>query len=271
NNAHIKSPRNPKRGDTPTTTLSNQQNHAFQSPEACFPTAALHIRVPGLKSAAIDYLQSCDNDAHRRRLEEFLGTIVEAEAPSRAKSALVTRRKNAGLPTGVSFNAWDPARSTIPVERQEHLKALDWVDRHDNLVLCGPQGTGKSMLTEALAVELIKRGKKVKWLTMKNLGQLINRHAADLDPHKGFAKLAKLDLVILDDVGYFDVTVAEANGFLALIEATYQHTSLAITSNSHPSRFADLMPQVRPTQINAAIDRLGLPANRGHLVELPSG
>ena len=83
---------------------------------------------------------------------------------------------------------------------------------------------------------------------MKNLGQLINRHAADLDPHKGFAKLAKLDLVILDDVGYFDVTATEANGFLALIEATYQHTSLAITSNSHPSRFADLMPQVRPTQ-----------------------
>ncbi|MGV0392094.1 ATP-binding protein [Corynebacterium phoceense] len=214
------------------------------------------LRVPGLKSAAIDYLQSCDNDAHRRHLEEFLGTIVEAEALSRAKSALVTRRKNAGLPTGVSFDAWDPARSTIPVERQEHLKALDWVDRHDNLVLCGPQGTGKSMLTEALAVELIKRGKKVKWLTMKNLGQLISRHAADLDPHKGFSKLAKLDLVILDDVGYFDVTVAEANGFLALIEATYQHTSLAITSNSHPSRFADLMPQVRPTQINAAIDRL---------------
>jgi DNA replication protein DnaC len=59
-------------------------------------------------------------------------------------------RKQAKLPSGKTFEAWDPAASAIPVEAQWALRSLDWIGRAENLVLVGPSGTGKSHFAEAI-------------------------------------------------------------------------------------------------------------------------
>jgi len=48
------------------------------------------------------------------------------------------RRKASGLPAGKTFDAWEPGASAIPSQTQNALRTLEWIDRHEVLVVCGP-------------------------------------------------------------------------------------------------------------------------------------
>ena len=88
--------------------------------------------------------------AQRWAPAELIRVLLEAEVDGRERSMTETRRKRARFPAGKTFAAWDPARSSIPTPTQYALATLEWVGRHENLVVLGPSGTGKSHLLEAL-------------------------------------------------------------------------------------------------------------------------
>jgi hypothetical protein len=54
------------------------------------------------------------------------------------------------IPTGKTFDVWDEALSTLPAATTSFLRTLEWVRRRENLIACGPSGTGKTLLLEAL-------------------------------------------------------------------------------------------------------------------------
>ena len=81
---------------------------------------------------------------------EVLRVLLAEEVAGRQRSALATRRCAVGFPTGKTFDAWDPAASSIPAATQQALRTLEWVHRRENLVVCGPSGNGKTFLLEAL-------------------------------------------------------------------------------------------------------------------------
>ena len=84
---------------------------------------------------------------------------------------------------------------------QHALQTLEWIDRAEVLVVCGPSGTGKSHLIEALGHLAIDKGKTVAWHTLETLAQLLRRHRADDSINKAIGKLIRADLVVIDDVG----------------------------------------------------------------------
>src|SRR6202012_4094928 len=88
-----------------------------------------------------------------------------------------------------------------PAKTQHALRTLEWVTRHEVLVICGPSGTGKSHFVEALGHLAIDRGKTVAWHTLETLSQLVHRHRADDSVNKAITKLIRADLIIVDDVG----------------------------------------------------------------------
>jgi IstB-like ATP binding protein len=63
---------------------------------------------------------------------------------------LASRRKAAGFPTGKTSDVWDQNASSIPPPTQQALRTLELVGRRENPVICGPAGTGKTFLLEAL-------------------------------------------------------------------------------------------------------------------------
>ena len=89
------------------------------------------------------------------------------------------RRRASGLPAGKTFDAWDEDASPIPKPTQHALRTLEWVDRAENLCVCGPSGTGKSHFVEALGHLAIDHGKTVAWHTLETLAVLLRRHRAD--------------------------------------------------------------------------------------------
>jgi IstB-like ATP binding protein len=75
-----------------------------------------------------------------------LKVLLAEEAAGRDRSTREVHRKAARLPSGKTFDAWDPKASAIPGAAQWALRSLDWIGRAENLVLVGPIGDGQESL-----------------------------------------------------------------------------------------------------------------------------
>ena len=209
------------------------------------------LRLPHIRAHAPEVIATAR--AQRWEPVEVLKALFSAEAAGRERSALATRRAAAGFPTGKTFHAWDPQASSIPAPTQQALRTLEWVSRRENLVVCGPSGTGKTFLLEALGQHAVEQGLKVAWFTLEDLGALLRRHRADDTVTKAIARVLRADLVVVDDVGLLPVAQDAAEGLYRLVDAAYEKRSIAISSNLHPAAFDELMPKTLAT---ATVDRL---------------
>jgi DNA replication protein DnaC len=184
---------------------------------------------------------------------EVLRVLISEEIAGRDRSSTATRRAAAAFPTGKTFEVWDPGISSISVATQNALRTLEWVGRKENLVVCGPSGTGKSMFLESLGQSAVDAGKRVAWFSLESLGVLVRRHRADDSVTKAIGRILRADLVVVDDIGLLAVTSDAAEGLYRLVDAAYEKRSLAISSNLHPSGFDEIMPK---TLAGATVDRL---------------
>src|SRR6478609_7993583 len=157
------------------------------------------------------------------------------------------------LATAKTFAAWDPAVSSIPAPTQQALRTLEWVHRRENLVVCGPSGTGKTFFLEALGQAVVETGRRVAWFTLEDLGVLVRAHRTDDTVTKAVARILRADLVIVDDIGLLPVSHDAAEGLYRIVDAAYEKRSIALSSNLHPSGFDELMPKTLAT---ATVDRL---------------
>ena len=209
------------------------------------------LRLPHIRRHAPEVVATAK--AQRWEPVEVLRALLGHEAIGRERSALATRRAAAGFPTGKTFEAWTPEVSSIPAPTQQALRTLEWVGRRENLVVCGPSGTGKTFLLEALGQQAVEAGLKVAWFTLEDLGVLLRRHRADDTVTKAIARVLRADLVVVDDIGLLPVAQDAAEGLYRLVDAAYEKRSVAISSNLHPAAFDELMPKTLAT---ATVDRL---------------
>lgn len=209
------------------------------------------MRLPHIRRTAPEVLATAK--AQRWDPAEVLKVLLIEEVAGRDRSALATRRSRAAFPTGKTFDAWDEHLSSLPVATQSALRTLEWIDRRENLVVCGPAGTGKTFLLEALGQAAVEAGKHVAWFTLEALGVLIRRHRADDSLSKAIGRILRADLVVVDDIGLLPVGPDAAEGLYRLVDAAYERRSVAVSSNLHPSGFDELMPKTLAT---ATVDRL---------------
>src|SRR5664279_1885407 len=198
------------------------------------------MRLPHMRRVAPELLATAK--AQRWDPAEVLRVLLTEEVNGRDRSALATRRAAAAFPTGKTFDAWTEQASSIQPGTQQALRTLEWVGRRENLVLCGPSGTGKTFLLEALGQSAVEQGLKVAWFTLEDLGVLLRRHRADDSISKAIARVLRADLVVVDDIGLLAVGADAAEGLYRLVDAAYEKRSIAVSSNLHPAGFDALMP-----------------------------
>ena len=209
------------------------------------------MRLPHIRRSAPDVLATAR--AQRWEPAEVLRTLLIEEIAGRERSSTATRRAAAAFPTGKTFDAWNPHLSSIPAPTQNALRTLEWIGRAENLVVCGPSGTGKSMFLEALGQAAVETGRRVAWFSLEGLGVLVRRHKADDTVNRAIARILRAELVVVDDIGLLPVGPDAAEGLYRLVDAAYERRSVAISSNLHPSGFDELMPKTLAT---ATVDRL---------------
>lgn len=209
------------------------------------------LKMPYARALAPELIATAK--AQRWDPVEVITALFVEEITGRSRSMLASRRKAAGFPTGKTFETWDEAVSSIPAPTQQSLRTLEWIGRKENVVVCGPSGTGKTFFLEALGQQVVEAGMRVAWFRLEDLGALVRAHRSDDSITRVVARILRADLVVIDDIGLLPVGTDAAEGLYRLVDAAYEKRSIAISSNLHPSGFDELMPKTLAT---ATVDRL---------------
>src|SRR5215208_907741 len=99
---------------------------------------------------------------------EVVRVLLDEEARGRDASTVEIRRRRAAFPAGKTFDTFDPTRFSIPATTQRALAGLEWVARHENLVVAGPAGTGKMVCRHW---EAHPRSAACVWLRFASAGE----------------------------------------------------------------------------------------------------
>ncbi|MGA8790724.1 MAG: ATP-binding protein [Paenarthrobacter sp.] len=120
-------------------------------------------------------------------------------------------------------------------EMEQALRTLEWITRRENLVVCGPSGTGKTFFLEALGQQAVEAGMRVAWFRLEDLGALIRAHRTDDSVTRAVARILRAELVVIDDIGLLPAATDAAEGLYRVVDAAYEERSVAISSNLHPA------------------------------------
>lgn len=191
--------------------------------------------------------------AQRWEPAEVLKVLLETERAGRDRSEAENRRVRAHFPSGKTFSGWDQTKSSISLSAISGLKTLEWITRKENLVVCGPSGTGKSHFSEALGHLAIEHRMNVAWFSVEDVGSLVRRHRIDDSISKALLPLTKAQLIIVDDLGMLPISPDAQEGLYRIVDAAYEKHSLLVSSNLHPSGFDQIMEKNLAT---ALVDRL---------------
>jgi DNA replication protein DnaC len=216
------------------------------------------MRLPYLRKAAPDVLATAR--AQRWDPAEVLRVLVNEEVVGRDAATRRMRRRVATFPTGKTLASWRADESSIPEATQQSLSTLEWIGRHENLVVAGPSGTGKSHFVEGLAHAAIEADLRVVWFTLESLTATVGKSKVDGSVARTVAKICRCDLIVIDDIGMLPAGQDAAEAFYRVVDAAYERRSVAVTSNIHPSGFDSIMPKTLAT---ATVDRL---LHHAHLV-----
>ena len=146
-------------------------------------------------------------------------------------SNIVNRLKAAGFPVTKTLESFDVAASSIQPKVFDYLSSLEWVRAQQNLAIIGPAGTGKSHTLIGLGIAAIHAGHKVRYFTAADLVETLYRGLADNTVGKIIESLLRVDLIILDELGFAPLDDTGTQLLFRLVAGAYERRSLAIGSH----------------------------------------
>lgn len=187
--------------------------------------------------------------------EEFLVRILNAEIQSREASRRERAINLAGFPAYKRFE--DIKKDLLPSDGREYLEriqSLDFVKENRNLIFIGNSGTGKTHLAIAAGVSACENGYSVLFRTAAGLINDLKEAKNELRLSKLEKKFRKIDLVIIDELGYISFDEEGAELLFQFLALRYEHKATIITTNL---TFSDWIQVFHDKAITAAIlDRI---------------
>lgn len=187
--------------------------------------------------------------------EERLGLLVDREYLLRENRHLARRLKETRLKCKAQLEDVDfTARRGLEKGSFLELAACSWVARHHNLILTGPTGVGKTYLASALAQKACREGYRVLYFRFSDFLRELTMSMAEASYPKLAQKIAKRDLLVIDDWLRDPVSPEQARHIIDILDDRFRNRSTLLTSQapvpSWHERFKD------PTLADAILDRI---------------
>jgi DNA replication protein DnaC len=181
--------------------------------------------------------------------------LLELELLDREKRSADRRLKAAKFPTLKTLENFDfAARPSVNKVLIAELARCEWIDKRENLLMIGNPGTGKSHLATALAAQACARGYRVRFFRTTELVTTLIEARDERSFMRLKAQLARLDLLVLDELGYVPASKVGAELLFDVISTAYERTSLIVTSNLPFESWTEVLGSERLT--GATLDRL---------------
>jgi DNA replication protein DnaC len=188
--------------------------------------------------------------------DERLGLLVEAEWLARENKRLTRALQEAKLKLShACIEAIDyPARRELDKAVIRQLATCRWVQEHQNVIVVGATGVGKSFLACALAHQACRKGYRAYYRRASRLFHDFTLARADGTYIRLLSKLARLDVLVIDDWGLAPIQDPERRDLLEILEDRYGARSTIITSQLPPAQWHDYLAEA--TLADAICDRL---------------
>jgi DNA replication protein DnaC len=187
--------------------------------------------------------------------ERYLLGLAERECQERRQNRVERLLRESRLPVEKSWPALDLKRLPARVVQQARsLLEGSFVDRHENVLVFGQPGSGKTHLLCAIGQELVRAGRKVLFRKCGLLVQELLAAKRDLKLPRVLKQMAGSEALILDDLGYVQQSREEMEVLFLLLAERYERGSVLLTSNLPFSGWEAIFKDAMTTA--AAIDRL---------------
>jgi DNA replication protein DnaC len=187
--------------------------------------------------------------------QDFLLRLLRPQWHANQEKAMAYRIKKANLPELWSLETF-PYHLQPDVDRKliRSLAELDFIPRAENLVFIGGTGVGKTGLAVGILLAALQSGHRGRFISAQDLFDEMYASLADRSTRKLLGELARLDLLLIDEMGYLNLKPEQSNIFFKLMEERYGRKATIITTNLDYEEWVHFLG--RQPMVEALLSRL---------------
>lgn len=163
---------------------------------------------------------------------EFVAGLMRAQWHARQEGALEWRIRRASLPERWSLETFPYGRQPGVNRKQiRGFAELEFIGKAENIVLIGPTGVGKTGLGSGLLLKALENGHRCQFVRAQDLFDEMYASLADRSTRQLLKRLARVDVLLIDEFGYLNLKPEQSNIFFKLMEERYRQRPTIITTN----------------------------------------
>ena len=164
--------------------------------------------------------------------KEFLVSLLSAEEEGKRQRRTQRNIKAANFEKITTLEDYDYSFHKYQnMQKIKELSTLEFLGKHENIIFIGKTGVGKSHIATGIGLKVCEAGKKVLFVNALELINNLSKSAAEGTLKEALTSLSKIDLMIIDELGYMKMDKEKESIFFQLVRSRYEKKSIIITTN----------------------------------------